>query len=103
MSDSELTDLTIGSFLRDKMLNMHQWLGDHGLVVSSDGLSDLTATLIAQELAAYTEAIAARDFEGLTGEKRVVEIVVFVRDRPELHDKFWRYLELFSNTVRDDE
>ena len=49
------------------------------------------------------DAIESRDFDALIAPMDLpagmLAIVVFVRNRPELHDKFWRYLALFSDTV----
>ena len=97
---------TIGEFLECKVLNMKLWLVEAGYQNSIDvGVySELQLTAMAQKLRGeHLDAIESRDFEALIAPMDLpagmLAIVVFVRNRPELHDKFWRYLALFSDTV----
>ena len=97
---------TIGEFLEEKVLNMKLWLLQEGYQNSIDvGVySSLQLTAMAQKLRSeHLDAITSRDFEALLAPMDLpagmLAIVVFVRNREKLHDKFWRYLALFSDTV----
>ena len=102
-----MTGMTIGAFLREKVTNMATWLHAEGLPTTGQlpALGDLALTTFAHTLRNdYGECIKARNFTSLTEDKEnlpgdVVDLITFVRFRPALHDKFWRYLELFSEVV----
>tara|TARA_B100001250_G_scaffold23184_1_gene19472 strand:+ start:1268 stop:1570 length:303 start_codon:yes stop_codon:yes gene_type:complete len=97
---------TVASFLREKVYNMAAWLESEGMPRYRSpwpDLPDIALTAFAQTLReTYTEAIEARDFDAVEGgvPKEVQEWFNWVRERPALHDKFWRYLALFSETVK---
>lgn len=105
----------MGQFLKEKATNMSQWLATAGKLSQGnlsqiESLSEVQLVGFAQLLHdECKEAIVQRDFDGLLnagGEQigsNVREVVVFVRERDELHDKFWRYMSLFSDTVGKDE
>ena len=98
---------TIGAFLQEKMGNMITWLQGEGVVDWERRPSVLEATTFAEILAAqHIDAILARDFGRLSAETEhstLKSVLSFVQGRESLHDKFWRYLELFSDTVSTDE
>ena len=100
---------TIASFLREKASNMATWLAENGHVCSLPHVSDVAIVAMAQTLHdKYKATIEARDFDALLAEKEnlptdVLCIVLFVQIREPLHDKFWRYLHLFSDTVSSHE
>ena len=94
--------MNVAKFLKQKSTNMRCWLVAEGF--PGPAVVEVPDTIIvhgALELhTRYSDAIKERNFTALhdaPGEmKKVVE---FVEGRAELHDKFWRYLELFSDTV----
>jgi len=94
---------TVASFLREKVGNMAAWLEREGMPSRPlPHMPDIGLTAFAQTLReTYAEAIEARDFDAV-GEipEELVEVIKYVRERPALHDKFWRYLALFSDTVK---
>ena len=96
---------TVASFLREKVGNMKAWLESEGMPPRPlPYMPDVGLTAFAQTLReTYAEAIEARDFDVVKlGElpEEIVESIKYVRERPALHDKFWRYLALFSETVK---
>lgn len=93
--------MNVGEFLVEKLTNMRRWLHDEGLVDPRPLPSAIELTVLAQELnAKYAAVIRARDFNCLPDAPEDLKNAVrFVRERVHLHDKFWRYLELFSDTV----
>ena len=97
--------ITVAEYLRSKLENMASWLSAEGCVVELTLLQDVQIVALAQVLADdYDDAIAARNFDALLADKDYLPLVVlkaiaFVHAHPPLHDKFWRYLELFSKTV----
>lgn len=98
---------TVGSFLRKKASNMSTWLQEEGVSAGTTigDLQDVQIVALAQVLHdQFAEAIKQRTFEPLLADKEnvplnVLKIVQHVEKHPQLHDKFWRYLELFSDTV----
>lgn len=103
---------TIGDFLVEKMQNMHKWLQ-----VDCEGYSSLTTTLetnitptkatcFAEVLLKYKVIVYQRDWYNLLRVKEIptdlVAVLELVRQRVDLHDKFWRYLELFVESVSSD-
>lgn len=96
---------TIGEFLQQKAGNMTLWLKEAGNPTELDlgKLTPLQITYLAQTLHdKHSESIEVRDFAKLVDSNMPPELrasVNFVRERPALHDKFWRYLALFSDTV----
>ena len=92
--------------MREKVQNMARWLQTEGLPeLQLPTLNELALTTFAHTLHnAYAESIKKRDFTGLLADKEnlpgeVETIVHFVESRASLHDKFWRYLELFSEVA----
>jgi hypothetical protein len=88
--------MNTGEFLKQKMGNMADWLGEE------IKLSPLEATLVCQELYdRKREAIEARDWEELQKgvPSALRKVVERVHTEPEKHDKFWRYLSLFVATI----
>ena len=91
----------------EKAGNMAAWLKENDLPVDLElgNLTQLQMTTVAQILHdSYQETIAARSFDGLMMNKEnlppeLLMTVSWVAKREELHDKFWRYLTLFSDTV----
>jgi hypothetical protein len=102
--------ISVSTFLREKMGNMTRWLQGEGLnvTVPLHELSNLHLVAIAQTLHdEYLDAIEGRNFAALQSHTQLpielLSAITFVESREELHDKFWRYLALFSDTVSSDE
>ena len=107
--------VTVGTFLKEKTLNMARWVttevGKENLPVDIVQLTrDRTAvelTFLAELLNANSTKVTHRDWSGLV---RLIQeedlpidfaaVVQAVRARDEMHDKFWRYLELFCEVIR---
>jgi len=98
---------TVGEFLHEKAGNMAKWLKESGNPVDLElgRLTQLQITALAQVLHDnHKDSIIARSFDGLLAEKEnippeLLMTVSWITKRTELHDKFWRYLALFSDTV----
>lgn len=104
---------TVGSFLMEKATNMETWLSaEIGVGVwrkegvwRKDRLTELSVTAMAAKLLEHRQLVFNRDFAGLsrqanaTGLGELTEMLEAVRSRHDLHDKFWRYLELFVETM----
>ena len=98
---------TVASFLREKVSNMSLWLTSAGYNgdVKLPALTDLALVTLAQTLhSTYATAIKERDFDKLLANKEslpaeLTHLVEYVQQAAPLHDKFWRYLALFSDTV----
>ena len=104
---------TVGDFLVEKFENMHRWL-----VMDCEGydkdkyesfrsmLTPTNVTLVAEVLLRNKTAVYRRDWyvvmtiKGLPAE--IVELAALIRPQSALHDKFWRYLELFVESVSSD-
>mgnify|MGYP004218273323 CR=1 FL=1 len=103
-----MSETTVGEFLKAKAQNMSRWLKENGNPVDVDlgSLTPLALTALAQRLRSeHATSIANRDFDALLAEKENMPgelsmTISFVNNNPALYDKFWRYLELFSDTVK---
>lgn len=95
---------TVGEFLHEKAENMTRWLKEAGNPVDLDlgRLTRMQVTALAQHLhKEHSETIELRSFPKLLEAQENIppELLMsinFVSKRPDLHDKFWRYLALFS-------
>ncbi|MAH41485.1 MAG: hypothetical protein CMO41_04480 [Verrucomicrobiales bacterium] len=101
---------TVGAFLREKLKNMATWLENEGVSGAAvSHLQEVQIVAMAQHLHDnYAEALTQRAFTPLLQDKENIPLIVLkiikeVEARVDLHDKFWRYLELFSKTVGNHE
>ena len=85
---------------------MKAWLTEElGSPPSEIPLTELSITAIAAVLMQHRQLVFNRDFAGLSrhahsaGYGELTQMLEAVRTRRELHDKFWRYLELFVETM----
>ena len=109
---------TVGEFLKEKLVNMAVWIegeiGKENLPVDVVQLSRdrraVEVTILAEVLNANSTLVTHRDWSGLV--RRLTEedlpvdfaaVLHAVRAREELHDKFWRYMELFREVVQSSE
>lgn len=111
-----MTDhMPVGQFLKSKLSNMAVWITDEvgkenmvfDLQKTIAELSPLEATVLAEVLSTHSTKITHRDWSGLirvlNEEKLNVDlsaVVQAVRVRPSMHDKFWRYLEMFRDVIK---
>lgn len=99
---------TKGEFLQEKLGNMARWvIGEVGkenlpasVLAGIDGRSALEACLLASTLQANKVMVDQRNWSGLMyllakDAPEVQDVVTTINKRPDMHEKFWRYLELF--------
>lgn len=97
--------MNTGQFMREKVTNMHNWLAAEGLQMHTPQVADVALVAMAQVLHdEFEEVIASRCFKTLCENRENIPpdlyfAIQFVQNRPALHDKFWRYLALFSEVV----
>ena len=94
---------TVGDFLSEKSRNMRNWLRENRVSVPEGDVPPAIIVASAMELnERFKHAIEQRDWQGLANVPPAFESVVAeVRARPDLHDKFWRYLSLFIETISE--
>lgn len=113
---------SVGAFLKLKLGNMARWVTDEvgkenlgmDLELFIANRSEFEVTLIAQTAGAeHATIITHRDWCGLNQllngddvpahiSKVFVELLHVVKQREHMHDKFWRYMELFRQVVNSD-
>jgi hypothetical protein len=112
---------SVGSYLKEKLGNMAKWVteevGKENLSVDIEefvsGRSELEVTFLAETLSGNAAVIVHRDWckltQILTDDKiplhihaQFGELLHVVRGREDLHDKFWRYMNLFKDVVNSD-
>jgi|MDSW01.1.fsa_nt_gb hypothetical protein len=102
---------TKGAFLKEKVGNFGVWVqqgvGKENLPVDVSraltGRSELEAVALAGALLSNADEVAHRDWGGLASALAaregappwLGEVLSAVRSRQEMHEKFWRYLDLF--------
>ena len=97
-----------GEFLLEKVLNMSRWLDanlDLGLVDQAHDIQTFQATVLASSIGSKVQIAAKRDWEELiiviANEAPVLlQAAMLVQDKPEMHDKFWRYIDLFVEITK---
>jgi hypothetical protein len=106
---------TKGDFLLEKLQNMAKWVtwevGDENLsvdiITGINGRSALEVTTLCATLEANADLATHRNWSGLVqlmgannAPVELQEVIVAVQQRPAMHDKFWRYIDLFVAVVR---
>ena len=101
---------TVAEFLTEKMNNMARWvtseLGKENMSVDLEAFisrrSPTELTAVAGMLSASAEMVTKRDWEGLMEADIPPElqgVIPSIHNRVEMHDKFWRYLDLFIEVI----
>jgi hypothetical protein len=101
---------TVGEFLREKLTNMGTWisseLGQTHSVDIKQYIAERTDTEIAYVvgvLGSNSTMITHRDWSGLARvadiPAELLDVFQLIRKREDMHDKFWRYLELFVEVI----
>ena len=92
---------TKGEFLLEKLTNMAKWVTSE---VGKENLSVDIITGITGRSAFEVTAIAASGLvqlmEANNAPFELQEVIVAVQQRPAMHEKFWRYIDLFVTVVR---
>ena len=92
-----------------KMHNMHLWLHREGikniLLSRENSIDEVRATMLASKLAQFRDDVSNRNWKKLAEISELPTqlklVLKEVEERSDLHDKFWRYLSLFVDTVSD--
>ena len=101
---------TVGEFLREKMTNMGRWvnteLGTELDVDLEQYVARRTETelaMIANLLSTNSTIIIHTDWSGLSRLGDIPEELQTcfhcIRQRQDMHDKFWKYLQLFRDVI----
>ena len=106
---------TKGEFLLEKLTNMAKWVTSEvgkenlsvDIIAGITGRSALEVTALAATLEANADLATHRNWSGLVqlmeannAPRELQEVIVAVQQRPAMHDKFWRYIDLFVTVVR---
>jgi len=114
---------TVGAFLKAKLSNLAVWviesLGKENINMDLEQFvnrrSEVEITFFADILSSNSAKVVHRDWAGLVGilstdatipsdvSATFIDLLQLVRSRPELHDKFWRYMELFRDVVNNSD
>lgn len=105
-----MSEQTKGEFLKEKMGNMARWVTQEvgkenlpaDIIAGITGRSVLEITVLSGALETNADLVTHRNWGGLVqlmsannAPSELQEVVVVVQRRPDMHDKFWRYMELF--------
>ena len=105
-----------GEFIKEKLHNMCLWVEEHigkenlpiDVVHASEIVSPVLVMAMAMDVRQHSTLITHRDWRGLidemtkAGHSELVAIMLAVRAKEEMHDKFWRYLELFRDVTNSN-
>jgi hypothetical protein len=114
---------TVGAFLKVKLTNLAVWVTDcigkeninMDLELFVKRRSEVEITFFADILNSNSAKVVHRDWAGLVGilstdttipsdvSATFIDLLQLVRARPEMHDKFWRYMELFRDVVNNSD
>ena len=107
---------SIGEFLREKFTNFAKWLetelGDETLcthiITQIKQRSTVELVCLSEVIGSETVLISHRDWNALIRylqsfeyARQVVPLIQEIRVRPNLHVKFWRYMELFRDVAQN--
>ena len=106
---------TKGTYVKEKLNNMAKWIEQEvgsenlprDLVTGIAGRSELEVTVLCGALQSNKTVLIHRDWFGLHKvvadvpeiPSELKEVLMLVQQREDMHDKFWRYLELFEQVV----
>ena len=106
---------TKGTFLKQKLQNMARWVEQEvgkenlpaDLVAGIASRSEMEASALSGALLSNREQVAQRDWRGLMHSiadgnvpASVLEVVKRVEERESMHEKFWRYMDLFVEVAQ---
>lgn len=104
-----MSEQSVGSFIKEKLFNMAKWVEgeiDVDLKQYVAARTETECTYLAGLLSTNSDKIVHRDWGGLARIGDIPEELqgVFhrIRQREDMHDKFWRYLELFAKVISND-
>ena len=110
-----MSEQTKGEFLKEKMTNMAKWVSTEvgkenlpvDIIAGIDRRSVVEITALCGALDANSTLVALRSWSGLAhliadngAGVEMQEVVDAVEKRPEMHMKFWRYMDLFLEVTR---
>ena len=104
---------SVGEFVKSKMHNMAVWVQEElGSVIAIDYVavvdarSELELTTLCVMLHTERDIAAQRDWDALVelaSEEAalapLLQILVEVRQRESMHEKFWKYVQLFIDVI----
>ena len=106
-----MTEQTIGQFLLEKSMNMSKWvleeIGKENLPEDYEqtiaARTETEITYFCEVLRSNSLLVTHRDWRGLVKIDEVpyemVMVLQAVKSRPDMHYKFWRYLEMFIKVM----
>jgi hypothetical protein len=103
----------LGEFLHQKVCNMARWIESEtrceGLCAQATSMNNLGAVLLANGINQEREIVHAKDWDALQTHLQnastlpIVPLLIRackeVQERPQMHTKFWRYLDMFCEVV----
>ena len=103
---------TVSEFLREKLMNMATWV-ESELGKQTVDLKQYVADRSETEIAYFvgilhsnSMMIAHKDWSGFSRVSEIpqewIEVVDLIRKNEGMHDKFWRYLELFVAVISNE-
>jgi len=110
-----MTEQTKGDFLKEKMTNLARWVTEEvgqenlpvDIIAGIDGRSAVEITALSGALDANNVHVTTRNWSGLVQlmndhgvANELQQVVVAVQQRPPMHEKFWRYMDLFVVVAR---
>lgn len=102
---------SVGEFVKSKMHNMAVWVQEElgsviAIVAAVDARSELELTTLCVMLHTEKAIAATRDWDALIELAReeaalapLLQILVEVRARESMHEKFWKYVQLFIDVI----
>ena len=105
-----LVHMRVGDFLAEKAENMQRWVNSELGMDINMTITGTTATYLAGLISERKHVVYNKDFTSLIrflnengAETSMQAIVTEVKARPDMHDKFWRYMQLFVDVISESE
>jgi hypothetical protein len=105
--------MSVGEFIKEKMHNMAVWVQEEigsvmgiDYVAAVDARSELELTTLCVMLRSEKDIATRRDWDALVelaseeaALQPLLQILVEVHQREQMHDKFWKYVQLFIDVI----
>ena len=100
--------MRVGDFLAEKAANMQRWVNSELGMKIEMPITATSATYLANLLCEKRKMVFDKDFTTLIRflnengvDTSMQAIVTEVKGRPDMHTKFWRYMQLFIDVISD--
>ena len=102
--------MTKGEYLKGKLQNMARWVTQEvgaqdlpvDVIAGIAGRSDLECTVLASTVQSNKVLVEQKNWAALGNlleYQELQQVLTIINQRPQMHDKFWRYMQLMIDVI----